>query len=185
MDFADKMKKIFNAKFIFQNQGLYYGVQALDGKKKQLTTITANPLLTLWASFQEDKQTESILDQKLIDDFVKRAFQDDLFVTDAGIRTMSSTSPTFNPNRDSYHNGSFWPMLNGLIVEGLENFGYFDEAQRLKEASLLPIIHFGCPIELYIKDQTGFVEYLSPYGQTGCRHQAWSAASLMDMTAGD
>lgn len=182
-DYAGSIKKVFNKKFIFLNQDFYYGAQALNGRKIQLQTVTANPMLALWASYYDDGQIQSILDENFIADFVTRAFQKDLFVADAGIRTMSSTSPTFNPNRDCYHNGSFWPMLNGLIVEGLENFGYFKQAKKLKEASLLPILHFGTPIELYIKDQTGFAEYISPYGQSGCRHQAWSAAALLDMTA--
>ncbi|MBI4037356.1 hypothetical protein HY385_02955 [Candidatus Daviesbacteria bacterium] len=181
--YADMMKKSFNKKFILQDNGLHFGAQALDGNKNQIKTITANPLLCLWASYHENGTTHSILDDNLTLDFVSRAFLPDLFVEDAGIRTMSSNSPTFNPNQDCYHNGSFWPILNGLVVEGLENFGFTTQADRLKRASLLPLIHFNCPIELYVKKGDAYLEYCSSCGQLSCHEQAWSAAALLDMAA--
>ena len=105
----------------------------------------------------------------------------DLFDQDAGIRTMSTLSETFNPTADSYHNGSFWPILNGMIYEGLVNFGYADPANRLKIASLSGLSHFQTPIELYIKDAQGnFIEYKNNRGQTSCKEQAWSAAAGLD-----
>lgn len=181
---AEKLKDKFNDKFIFKNQGLFFGTQALDGNKNQIKTVTANPLLCLWASYFDNGKIDCIIDQIFIQNFIERAFQKDLFVDDAGIRTMSSLSPTFNPNRDCYHNGSFWPMLNGLIFEGLENFGFLEHAAKLKQASLLPLLHFGTPIELYIREENGYSEYCSPTGQVSCHQQAWSAAALLDMTVG-
>lgn len=177
---AKVLKEEFNKKFIFKDKNLYYGAQVLDGYKKQIKTITANPMLCLWAADTEEKKVECIVDDKYIDDFVKRAFMDDLFDKDAGIRTMSTLSMTYNPNQDSYHNGSFWPMLNGLIIEGLENFGFAKEAKMLTHASIKPIKYFGFPAELYIKQGKKYFEYCSPSGQLGCRQQAWSAAALLD-----
>lgn len=171
------MKKMFNRMFIFKDQGYYFAGQAINGDKQLIKTITGNPLICLWAA---DKQA-CIIEDKFINSIVERAFQPDLFDPDAGIRTMSILSPTYNPNRDSYHNGSFWPVLNGLITEGLENFAFGEKAALLKEASLKPLYHFNSPVELYMKDEYGnFFEYLSVSGQTGCRIQAWSAASALD-----
>jgi glycogen debranching enzyme len=97
---------------------------------------------------------------------------------------MSSLSPTFNPSNQSYHNGSFWPVLSGMIHEGLEIWNYGQQAAALREAILGPIAQFGCPIELYIRDGAGkLIEYESPTGKKGCRYQAWSAAVVMDLTA--
>lgn len=180
---AKKLKVEFNKKFILKDQNLYFAAQALDGDKKQIKTITANPLLALWASYEKSGKMESIVEEDYIDDFVKRAFLDDLFVADAGIRTMSSDSPTFNPRADSYHNGSFWPMLNGLIIQGLENFNLLEQASLLKKAALIPIEHFGTPIELYIKNGESFFEYTRG-NQVSCKTQAWSAAALLYLTAG-
>lgn len=179
--FARKIKKVFNKKFKIQDNGNTYFAQALDGNKNQIKTITANPLLALWTSYEKHDQYHSIIEKKYIPDVIKRVFQPDMFVTDYGIRTMSSNSATYNPNQDSYHNGSFWPFLNGLIHEGLLNFGFTIEAEKLKLATLKPIKHFQTPIELYVKDEDGYKEYRNADGQVSTRQQAWSAAAILDL----
>lgn len=179
---ARALKKKFNEKFIFKNHNLTFAAQALDGDKNQIQTVTANPLLLLWASYAKDGKMESIAESEYIPDFAKRAFEDDLFDSSAGIRTMSKQSATFNPNQDSYHNGSFWPVLNGLIYEGLLNWGFNREADQLREAALKPIFFFMTPIELYIKSENGeYLEYQSKSGQRSCKKQAWSAAAALDL----
>ncbi len=178
---SEKIKKEFNRKFLHKDQGLTYAIQALDGHKNPIQTITGNPLLLLWASYQNGTKKEAIVDQEILEEMVQRAFQADMFDEDGGLRTMSSLSPTFNPNNDSYHNGSFWPVLNGLAHEGLENWGFTQEADKLKAASLKPINYFDSPIELYMKSDNGeYMEYQAPNGQVGCRTQAWSAAAVLD-----
>jgi glycogen debranching enzyme len=183
-DFAHSMKNQFAVTFIIKDQGLSYAAQAVDGRKRQVPTITANPLLCLWASFKEDGHTESIIDSSIIPEFVQRAFKDDMFHPAGGIRTMSTLSPLFDPKETSYHNGSFWPMLNGLIHEGLVNWGYIAEAEALRTASLLAIQHFQSPIELYCLTDAGeYIEYQSSWGKKGCRQQAWTAAAVLDLVA--
>lgn len=178
---ADEMKQIFNQLFIYQDGNFHFAGQAIDGNKNLIKIVTGNPLICLWAADKSEKGIECIIEDRFLESIVERAFQPDLFDPDAGIRTMSTLSPTFNPKNDSYHNGSFWPVLNGLATEGLENLGFHDKASLLKRASLKPIYHFNSPIELYMKDDSGnLLEYLSPSGQTGCKVQAWSAASALD-----
>lgn len=183
---AWQMKANFNKLFLSKDKktGLMFAAQALDGTKRQIKTITGNPLLLLWASFEKGFKVESIIDDKYIGDFVKRAFLDDMFDPEAGIRTMSSRSKTFNPNQDSYHNGSFWPVLNGMIYSGLIKWRYYNQAQALKKATLKPIKHFNSPIELYIKDKSGnYLEWKNfATGQVACREQAWSAAVLLKLS---
>src|SRR5581483_3618870 len=182
-----QLKKQFNRLFIIKNKNKYFAAQALDGAKNPIKTITGNPLLLLWASYKKADKTESILNDRFVNDFVERGFMADLFDAEAGIRTMSSTSPTFNPNQDSYHNGSFWPVLNGMIHEGLVNFNYHQKARALKEASTKPIEYFGTPLELYTKSPEGkYLAYQEPNGgQSVCLVQAWSAASMLDMLTGE
>jgi len=177
---AKSLKAQFNKSFLVKDKNLIFAVQALDGYKRQIPTITANPLLLLWATYRKNDTVETILETKYVQEFVERGFQDDLFDKDAGIRTMSTFSPTFNPNQDSYHNGSFWPMLNGFIYEGLQNWGYAEKADRLRIASMKPITYFSTPIELYIKTADGYAEYKNSLGHVGCRNQAWSAVSVLD-----
>ncbi len=183
LQFAKNMKNTFNKMFLFKDQEYYFTAQAINGHKQQIQTITGNPLLLLWASYSsESEATESILSTKYVNDLVNRSFQNDLFDPTAGIRTMSTRSETFNGSQNSYHNGSFWPKLNGLSHEGLVKWKFSTHARLLREATLTPIKYFESPIELYIKTQDAtFIEYKSPTGQVSCRQQAWSAASILDL----
>lgn len=179
---ALEMKRAFNKYFVFLDTELYFGAQAVTGKKHRIRTVTANPLLCLWASYKRGEFTESILEDQYISDFVQRAFQPDMFHPQAGIRTMSTASLSYDPSASSYHNGSFWPMLNGLIHEGLTHWGFEIEAEQLAQAMLKPIQHFNSPIELYTIDDAGnYFEYISLTGKKGCRQQAWSAAAVLDL----
>lgn len=180
--FAKAIKRSFNQKFIFKDEGFYFAVQALDGRKNQIKTITGNPLLLLWATYQKDGRRETILREKYISGIVKRSFKKDMFDSGAGIRTMSTKSKTFNGGIDSYHNGSFWPKLNGMAHEGLLNWGYYKEAQKLRLATLKPIAYFGSPMELYIKTKNGeYLNYQTSWGRIGCKYQAWTAAAVLDL----
>ncbi len=181
--YAKELKKQFNQKFIIKINDQIYGAQALDGLKRPIATPTANPLLCLWATYTNPKKgtLESIIDNQYIDKFVRRAFADDLFDRQAGIRTMSSLSATYNPDPTSYHNGSFWPVLNGMIHEGLVKWKFNKEAQLLKYATLKPILHFNTPIELYVSGKHGYQEFVSKTGKKGCRYQAWSSAAILDL----
>lgn len=189
---ASEMKKVFNKKFIIKDGGFYFAAQALDGYKRKIRTITGNPLLLLWATYsprsslgeagQNGGKLETIIDEKYIPDLIARSFKADLFDVDGGIRTMSTKSPTFNPKIDSYHNGSFWPKLNGMVHEGLSKWNFQKEATLLKKATLKPLVYFGTPMELYIKGEKGeYFNYRSRMGKEGCRHQAWTAAAVLDL----
>jgi glycogen debranching enzyme len=98
---ARGIKNSFNKLFIMKEE-TYYLAQALDGEKQQIKTITGNPLIILWAT--NEKQRECILEEKYIPSLVHRSFQPDLYDSEAGIRTMSVSSPTYNADQNSYHN---------------------------------------------------------------------------------
>jgi glycogen debranching enzyme len=179
---AQYMKQKFNKSFLYKDGYFTYPAQALDGHKNQIHTITGNPLLLLWATYVKNGRKESILETTHIEDLVVRSFMEDMFDKEAGIRTMSTRSLMFDPTQNSYHNGSFWPKLNGMSHEGLSLWGYYIEAEKLKKASLIPLYFFGSAIELYIKNEKGeYLEYKNNLGQVSCREQAWSAAVALDL----
>jgi glycogen debranching enzyme len=179
---AEQMRKRFNQTFLFQSEGVYYPAQALDGLKNQIQTVTGNPLLLLWATYMKSGKPQAIVEDEYISHLVKRSFMPDMFDPLAGIRTMSTSAITYIPGQNSYHNGSFWPKLNGMSHEGLTNWGYENEAALLKQATLKPIEHFGSPIELYVKTEAGEYQlYCNERGQESCREQAWSAAAALDL----
>lgn len=186
---ADLLKKKFNELFFFETEQLNFPAQALDGLKDQIQTITGNPLLLLWATYDNKGKPESIIEKDYIPHLVKRVFMSDMFEADAGIRTMSTKALTYISGQNSYHNGSFWPKLNGMGHEGLINWGYIEEANLLHSASLKPIEFFGSPVELYVKNERNmenekpddYLLYCNERGQESCRQQAWSAAATLDL----
>lgn len=183
---AQKMKEMFNALFWYEDptaSNSYFLAQALDGEKNQLRTVTGNPLLLLWASYEHEGKMESIVDTERIPSIIQRSFMEDMFDEHGGVRTMSTRSRFYRSGQNSYHNGSFWPKLNGMAHEGLIKWGYYEEAARLKAATIYAMNYFGSPIELYIKMEDGtLVEYLNELGQASCKEQAWSAATLLDLS---
>jgi glycogen debranching enzyme len=93
-----------------------------------------------------------------------------------GIRTLSSTYPTYNPM--SYHNGSVWPHDNSLIAHGLARYGLRDEAAAIVEGlfdagkrypdARLPELFCGFARDLRFSSRPA--DYL-----VSCMPQAWSA----------
>lgn len=181
---ADLMKKRFQELFLFEDKGVMFPAQALDGLKNPLKTITGNPLILLWSTYKEEGLRECILDNEYIEGIIERGFQGDSFDPRAGIRTMSNEALTFNPGQDSYHNGSFWTVLNGLCYAGIKEWGYTKQAQILRTAALQPIQSLGRMVELTVLSDTGeHLPFLSPDGQASCMDQAWTAGAVLYMTA--
>lgn len=171
---AKNLKKLFNEKYILEENAAFGLACALDGNGKPLTSQRSSMGHILWAAGQE---RESILDEKHISRLVKRLLSRDLFEPNAGMRTLSTSSRNFQAM--SYHNGSIWPHDNSLIIEGLENFDYTMEAALIRHALLKALHYFQTPVELFVFENEQYTDYRSPSGQTACKKQAWSAASML------
>lgn len=173
---AQKLKDRFNATFVFQRKGRVQVGFALDGNLKLLKSTRSSIGHVLWAT----EQGECILEKEHASEVVKRLMRKDMFVYRAGIRTLSSRSSHFDPL--SYHNGSIWPHDTAICAEGMENFGYTEEARVVREGLLNAYSHFATPIELFAWNKGRYWEYRDPFhGQGACRVQAWSAASLLSV----
>ncbi len=176
---ADALKEKFNEAFVLHGRGAVSLAYAIDGRSRPLTSPRSSMGHTLFAAhFGQDGKPDSILSDSFIPQIVSRLLSPDLYVRSAGIRTLSSRSKHFNPN--SYHNGSIWPHDTTIVMQGLENFGYTNEAKMVKSSILKAYAHFETPIELFVYANRKFGEYLGPHGGA-CRVQAWSAAALLTM----
>ncbi|HUO49991.1 MAG TPA: amylo-alpha-1,6-glucosidase [Candidatus Paceibacterota bacterium] len=175
---AGLLKKQFNAKFVIRHGKSISLASAIDGKGRMLGSARSSMAHTLWAIWRvsETDIPESVLESASIPLLVKRLRAPDLYVPSAGIRTLSSRSRHFNPQ--SYHNGSIWPHDTAIFAEGLENFGYTEEALRVRRSLVRSYTHFKTPIELFAYAR-GFREYRTEGGHGACRTQAWSAASIL------
>lgn len=165
---ADELKTMFQRDF-WINASNYIAL-ALDGQGRQVQSIASNPGHLLSTGILDDEKAKIIAD---------RLMSEDLH-TGWGIRTLSSTSVSFNPI--SYHNGSIWPHDNAMIAEGFRKVGRIaDSHQIMKE--LFDVaqyeLHFRLPELLcgFVRQEaTGPINY-----PVSCSPQAWAAGSIFQL----
>lgn len=173
------IKDVFNNLFLMRTEDLYYFCQAIFGHRAQILEVRSNPGHCLWSSVEQNGKFESIIKDTYIDDFVARIMKPDLFEPKAGIRTLSTKSKFFD--HCGYHNGSIWPFDNGLIAEGLENFGYHKEADKIKSAVLNSVQKLSTTIELYCYDGRKVKKWAKGKLHSA-KMQAWTAVTILDFT---
>ena len=174
---ADKLKARFNEAFVLRGPRSATLAYAIDGSGRALAAPRSSMGHVLWATYGG----ESILYGRYVPLVRNRLMARDLFVPQAGIRTLSKSSKHYDPV--SYHNGSIWPHDTAMLAEGLENFGFSADAERVRGALRQAYGHFKTPIELF-GYKRGFREYAHANGSGGaCRIQAWSAAALLSVAS--
>lgn len=141
-------------------------VLALDGRKRQVRSVSSNPGHCLFCGIVEGDKAAPL---------VKRLMAPDMF-SGWGIRTLSSLSVAYDPT--SYHNGSVWPHDNAIIATGLKRYGYSKAAARVAAAVLeaavrapdhrLPELYCGFDRQ----PGSDVVQY-----QASCSPQAWAATT--------
>lgn len=171
-----KLKKSFNDLYIRQDKRRTYFIQAISGKDTILDRVTGNMGFIFYFG---DKTNGYITDRSTLSAIADRLFERDIFSDEAGISTMSKESVTYDTTYSSYHNGSFWPMMNCVVYQGLHKCGFVNRASVLFDAMIKPIQFFNCPIELFNYDGTTYNVYISPSGKMGCNYQTWTVAGLM------
>jgi len=173
---AEVLRQKFNEEFVIQGPRAASLAYAIDGKGQKLASARSTMGHVLWATHHG----ESILHKEYVPHIRNRLMARDMFVPQAGVRTLSRLSKHYDPV--SYHNGSIWPHDTAILAQGLENFGYTEDAKRLRQALRHAYDHFKTPIELFGYNR-GFREYAPPEGAEGaCRIQAWSAAALLSVS---
>jgi glycogen debranching enzyme len=163
-DQANELRRAFDEAFWDPEEGTF--ALALDGRKRQVRSVTSNPGHCLYCAIVDPRKAEAV---------AERLMAPDMFCG-WGIRTLSSDSPAFNPM--SYHNGSVWPHDNAIAAAGLKRYGFHDAAERVATA-LFDVASdardFRLP-ELYCGfDRDGAT---SPVAYpVACIPQAWAAAA--------
>jgi glycogen debranching enzyme len=177
---ADTLKKKFNAAFVVEGKrGKSSLAFAIDGCGRQLISPRSSMGHVLWAAWKPElgAMPDSVLDEQYIPAIARRLLAPDLYIPRAGIRTLSVRSRAYDA--ESYHNGSIWPHDTSICADGLENFGFREEAKRVRASLVSAYRHFNTPLELFVYSGGKYREYCGPSGQGACRKQAWSVASLL------
>ena len=161
---AQHLREMFNEAFWNPDEGTF--ALALDGRKRQVASVTSNPGHCLYCGIVEPEKAAAV---------AERLMGADMFCG-WGVRTLSSDCPAYNPM--SYHNGSVWPHDNAIIAAGLKRYGHDDAVRRIATA-LFDVAtgarDFRLP-ELYCgfdrSERAAVVAY-----PVACIPQAWAAAA--------
>jgi glycogen debranching enzyme len=112
---ADRLARALDDAFWMPKEGTY--CLALDGRKRQVASITSNPGHVLWCGAAPPERAALV---------ARRLLAEDLF-SGWGVRTLATHEPAYNPT--GYHLGTVWPHDNALFALGLKRYG--DEASVL------------------------------------------------------
>jgi glycogen debranching enzyme len=163
-DEAQALRVAFNETFWNADEGTF--ALALDGRKRQVASVTSNPGHCLHCGIVEPDKAGAV---------AERLLANDMF-SGWGVRTLSSRNPAYNPM--SYHNGSVWPHDNAIIAAGLKRYGHQAGVQRIATALLdvaASAVDSRLP-ELYCgfdrSERRSVVAY-----PVACIPQAWAAAA--------
>ena len=161
---AGALRTAFNEAFWNPDDGFF--ALALDGNKAQVRSVTSNPAHCLYCGIIDDDKAPLV---------AERLMAPDMF-SGWGIRTLSSSSPAYNPM--SYHNGSVWPHDNAIAAAGLKRYG-FDAATGRIATALFDVAagarDFRLP-ELFCGFQREGSSAIVAY-PVACIPQAWAAAA--------
>ncbi len=161
---AAALREAFNDVFWMADEGFF--ALALDGRKKQVRSVTSNPAHCLYCGIVDEQKARAV---------GERLMAPDMF-SGWGIRTLSSESPAYNPM--SYHNGSIWPHDNAIAAAGLKRYGH-DAATTRIAAGLFDVASgardFRLP-ELFCGFHRNESRSIVAY-PVACIPQAWAAAA--------
>jgi glycogen debranching enzyme len=161
---AAALREAFNEAFWVAEEGFL--ALALDGRKDQVRSVTSNPAHALYCGIVDDEKARLV---------AERLMAADMF-SGWGIRTLSSSSPAYNPM--SYHNGSVWPHDNAIAAAGLKRYG-FDAATARIAAALFDVASgardFRLP-ELFCGFHRNESRAIVAY-PVACIPQSWAAAA--------
>lgn len=141
-----------------ENTGQYYCRSFVSHKLVEEPTIAT--LLPLYSGAITKERAERLVD------LLKRRR---LFSTSWPVPSVPLNSAYFDPYK--YWQGPSWVNTNWLIISGLRQYGYSDEAKVLKDRT----------IEMVSK--SGFYEYFNPLNAkpAGAANFSWTAALIIDL----
>jgi glycogen debranching enzyme len=169
---AAELRDRFRASFWVPHPDGDYPAIALDGAKQRVDSVASN---------MGHLPATGILDPEECELVARRLAGPDM-ASGWGLRTLTATSPRFNPL--AYHGGSVWPHDTAITVANLAAAGRAQEANRLLRDLVAAADQFDLRLpELFAGEQRRRGFRPLPY-PAACRPQAWAAgASLLILRA--
>ena len=116
---ADLAQRV-RAKMWSRADGTFLNIDSRTGRFVRIGTWTN--FVPLWAGIATKAQAEEMIRQHLLN---PREFW-----SAHGVRTLAATEPLYNP-RSGYWRGPVWVVSNYLLMHGLANYGYKQQAMEL------------------------------------------------------
>ncbi|MCH8068279.1 MAG: glycoside hydrolase [Candidatus Marinimicrobia bacterium] len=155
-----KTKNAINTKLWDEDREMYYDYDLKN--ERRIVKNTISNFVSLFAGLPSLKQAKSI---------IRVLTSPTEYWPENGypLCSVSMSEPEFNPV--NYWRGPVWINMNWLMIKGLENYGYHNEAKELATKTL----------ELVLEN--GFYEYFDPFTGKGCgtNHFSWSASLTIDL----
>lgn len=165
-NWATALREKFRSAFWVEDDEPYPAI-ALDSAKRRVDSATSNMGHLLVSGLLDEAECAMV---------ARRLSESDLD-SGWGLRTLSATSPRFNPL--SYHGGSVWPHDTAIAVYNLAAAGHGQEAAQLLRGLVLASTFLGFQLpELIGGEQWEPGAFPIPY-QAACRPQAWSAGAAL------
>ncbi|HEX2031886.1 MAG TPA: glycogen debranching N-terminal domain-containing protein [Actinomycetota bacterium] len=165
---AADLQERLNRDFWMEREG--YFCLALDGRKRQVPTMTSNPGHLLWSRAVDDDKAERVV----------RRLLSPALASGWGIRTLATKQRAYDPI--GYHTGTVWPHDNALIAHGMKRYGFDVEARQVLDqlalaGAFFPLARFP---ELFCGYAAGDVPVPVQY-PVACRPQAWASGAPLLM----
>jgi glycogen debranching enzyme len=151
---ADALRATLTARFTPE-------VMAIDGRDDPVAGAGSQLGWLLWADALEPAARDAAAERLCRPDVLTRF----------GLRTLSSDSPVFGPDR--YHRGAIWPFDSWLGWGGLRAAGHADAAEQVRAGVLAALERLGRAPELYALPVGGEPEGI-PISN---RVQAWTVGA--------
>ena len=166
-EWAARLRARFQSEFWFDDGDGGFPALALDGTGRRVDAITSNAAHLLGTGILEPWQEERVAARLAASDMD----------SGWGLRTLSSTSPRFNPL--SYHGGSVWPHDSAIAIDGLALVGAGSTARHLLHGLVAAGDHLGFRLpELFGGEQRTEGSRPLPY-PSACSPQAWAAGAAL------
>jgi glycogen debranching enzyme len=168
---AARLKMHFNQDFWVED--LDFCALALDSAGNPIDGITSNPGHCLSLGILEPSKALKV---------AARLREPDMF-SGWGIRTLSQTSPAYNPM--GYHMGAVWPHDNSIVVLGLRSLGLVEQSLELTQGlfDMTLAQPYARPPELFCgyerRGDSEPVRY-----PVACSPQAWATGSIFQLLQG-
>ena len=159
----NKMKQSFQERFWNEERGLYFDYDLRNQHRIEMNSVfTFAPMYAGLCSEQQAQRmiTEHWQNPQEYGTGRKLVYQ---------ATTLSMSEPTWEPRR--YWRGPVWIIMNWLLLQGFNQYGYSNIAEDLRQSSLK------------LMTKSGFREYYDPLDGTGCGTTSfsWPAAITLEM----